>query len=725
VKTSTTIAIILALVLFATTQRGADRANELKLQQAIDLLESKGDISRAMPLFEQASRSSDGAVASRALLYMGGIQERQSKETARSTYERILTSFRSQPASDEAKRRLTAMGVLVSTNLAFERLLAVDDDAGSLSADGQSMAVIDWDDSGDIAIQDIATGKLRRLFAKPVTDDEDWEAYGEWAALSPDQSRVLFLWDPLEKDAKYQLRVMPNQTTGKASVLFEMNKEIGWIDTGMWFPDGQSVLLQTSNSNGEWQLARMNLTDKRLKVITSLKWRLQGIKGRPSISPDGQYIAYAALAKNPSKRSTPLIPRPQPPDSLDQYIYVLRADGSEPEAVVARGSSINEAPVWTSDGSHVLFLSDRPAGNGSGGSFGVWSIEIENGKPVGGPSPALPELGRVRPIGVTNAGSYYYVKGQSATDVFAAEFQANSTKLKRSALRLSEGGVNMNRAPAWSPDGKKIAFKRLRPQNPNAPALPNARVFDLVIRELESGEEEIHSLPNMTDTLPRWSADGQHVFTLNANQIVRTNLGTHESRSLEALAHSALPAGIRSFAISQTDDLIYVGSSERVANRDNRENKLSISSFSTRTGETKTLYSVLSPSPGIHVALSQDGQALAAVLQPEKEKGVHLVRMDVDGRNFRDLGPSSNTTPAWTKDRRILFGSADPSKGDALVLASDAGSAAPQYTSVDLGMSVATVDVSPDGSRIVFTADTGATELWKVDNVSSLWRQAR
>ena len=29
------------------------------------------------------------------------------------------------------------------------------------------MAVIDWDDSGDIAIQDIATGKLRRLLAKP------------------------------------------------------------------------------------------------------------------------------------------------------------------------------------------------------------------------------------------------------------------------------------------------------------------------------------------------------------------------------------------------------------------------------------------------------------------------------------------------------------------------------------------------------------------------------
>src|SRR5260370_41309646 len=76
-------ATLLAAALFA-----ADSAREQTLQRAIDLMESKGDIAKAMPLFEDAARSLDKAVAARALLYLGQGQERQGVERARATYER-------------------------------------------------------------------------------------------------------------------------------------------------------------------------------------------------------------------------------------------------------------------------------------------------------------------------------------------------------------------------------------------------------------------------------------------------------------------------------------------------------------------------------------------------------------------------------------------------------------------------------------------------------------
>src|SRR5579863_482823 len=89
----------------------ADKAREQTLQRAIDLMESKGDLAKAMPLFEDAARSSDRAVAARALLYLGQAQERQGTEKARATYERIVKDFSSQTeTAAAAQKRLSALG---------------------------------------------------------------------------------------------------------------------------------------------------------------------------------------------------------------------------------------------------------------------------------------------------------------------------------------------------------------------------------------------------------------------------------------------------------------------------------------------------------------------------------------------------------------------------------------------------------------------------------------
>jgi hypothetical protein len=74
----------------------ADTARERKLQQAIDLIETKGDAAKAVPLLEDVGRSSDKALAARGLLYLGHAQERQGGDRARATYQRIVREFGSQ-----------------------------------------------------------------------------------------------------------------------------------------------------------------------------------------------------------------------------------------------------------------------------------------------------------------------------------------------------------------------------------------------------------------------------------------------------------------------------------------------------------------------------------------------------------------------------------------------------------------------------------------------------
>ena len=88
--------IITALTLFAAALYAADPARAQTLQRAIDLMESKGDMAKAMPLFEEAAHSADKALAARALLYLGQAQERQGAERARATYERIIKEFGNQ-----------------------------------------------------------------------------------------------------------------------------------------------------------------------------------------------------------------------------------------------------------------------------------------------------------------------------------------------------------------------------------------------------------------------------------------------------------------------------------------------------------------------------------------------------------------------------------------------------------------------------------------------------
>ncbi len=171
--------------------------------------------------------------------------------------------------------------------------------------------------------------------------------------------------------------------------------------TGMWKRDATV------------QLAWISVADGEMKVLKSLGWRKLD---RLSLSPDGRYIAYSATQGSEASSSS---------------IYELASDASF-ETELVKGAGINEAPAWTPDGARVFFTSNRSGG------FGLWSIAVQNGRAAGSPELVKPDLGRVSAMGFSSSGTYFYKHVTLASDVYIAELDPASSKLRGPAVRLTE-----------------------------------------------------------------------------------------------------------------------------------------------------------------------------------------------------------------------------------------------------------------------------------------------
>jgi Tol biopolymer transport system component len=711
---------IAAAVLGAASLLASDAAGEMKLQQAINMVE-KRDFARAIPLLDEVSKSSDRSLAARALLYKADVQQRQGHESARATYERIIKDFGNTEAAKEAGKRLNALGAAAQSGVGSLLVCAVCNDRNPypffISGDGRFMFTTDWD-SGDLAVRDLANnGRLTRLMAKSGTWDTSDE-YAEWAMPSPDAKRVAFLWDtgrPIKREVNgiigtgtiYQLRVMPNTPGAAHTEILTLDGEYRWAAPGVWFDNNSFLVQLEKETDGTWVLARVSANGP-IKPIISLQWRLQGVRSQPSVSPDGRYIAYAALAVNPGKKPAPN----QPLDSADQYIYVLPADGSGSERPVAKSPGVNESPLWTEDGAHIVFLSNRSQGSRTG-SFGLWSVEVRNGQAVGAPDPLdVPLNGRIRPVGITRSGAYYYLPERSGagSDVFVADLRPGTYSLAGTPKRLTEISANANSSPAWSPDGQRVAFKRRR-QGPLNSAGFGTVVYDLVVYSMVTQEEVVVS-SNPYNLPPVWFHDGNSILS----DVLRVDLKTRQSKSIEATTHTAVPMGVNAASprvLSADDKTLYL------ATFDPKDKMASVVAWDLITGEQRRVWSFASPNAdGIGgLALSPDGQSLA--MKIGRGDGWRLARISIDGTDYREISYSGSVSKgffAWT-----IAGLFFTSNTNHIMRISAEGGRA-ESTGLDAYQSL---QLSPDGRRIVFSDSTGEKGLWVLNNLSSLWKAAR
>ena len=325
-----TAPMILALSVGLTVFWAADREREQKLQQAIDLMETKGDLNGAMRLFEEVAASPDRNLAARSVLYLGQCYEKLGKDGARKAYERIVRDFADQrEVAAEARTRLAALRKLGAgegpAGLIVRQVWAGSgvDVLGGLSPDGRHLTFVDWD-TGDLAVRDLRTGKNRRLTNKGSWDDSS--EFAEFSVVSPDGKQVAYNW--FNKDESFDLRI--TKLDGSESRVVLRYDARDYAQPLGWTPDGKRIFVVFSKDQVRTlEAAFVSVADGSMEVIKTLPW-FAGSWGSASLSPDGRYVVYDKLGEGFEQRD----------------IFLLSTDGNSDSPLISHPAD-DRAPVWT------------------------------------------------------------------------------------------------------------------------------------------------------------------------------------------------------------------------------------------------------------------------------------------------------------------------------------------------------------------------------------------
>jgi Tol biopolymer transport system component len=384
----------------------ADRAREQKYQQAVELLESRGDVKGAMKLFEDVAKSPDRNLAARSLLYLGSCYEKLGQDGAQKAYERIVREFGDQAdVIAKARARLSAVGKPAEGGVVARRIWAstLSDNhtfGDGVSLDGRYLAFIDYDNDS-LNVKDTVTGEERLVLKKASPKDRTFA----WVDVSPDGKKLAYC---------SSLRDEPNQLY-IVGVDGANPRRLGEGCPHDWSPDGKYLVAGPN-------LTLFSVADGSSRTIASGVFSAR-------FSPDGRYIAFIRAVE--VRRKGP--------------IFLAPASGGA-EVLCVEGS--NKEVVWAPDGKSLLFVSDRR------GSSDLWSIRMAEGKPAGPPEMLRERIDSL--LGVSRDGDLYYHGNHEISDVYAVDVDPQTGKLASRPKRITTRYVNY--APAWSPDGESLVY---------------------------------------------------------------------------------------------------------------------------------------------------------------------------------------------------------------------------------------------------------------------------
>ncbi|HSP67529.1 MAG TPA: tetratricopeptide repeat protein [Bryobacteraceae bacterium] len=678
---------------FALAQSGND-----VLQQGLRKERSEGDYKGAIEIYKRILKQypSDRKLAATALLQIAHCQEREGSKDARSSYERLVREYGDQTqAVNEARARITALETGPSSAPRVRQLWAGEDvdGSGSLSSDGRWLTYANWE-TGDLGVRDLVNGTNKLL-----TNTGGWARSGgdfaQDSRFSPDGKKIAYNW--FSPKSTYDLRVMNADGTGVRS--------LGWTKTGYivpmcWNPDGAQILANFYGSDGLTSLYLVNATSGESREILPPAAR-RNISGA-SFSPDGKWIVMDGQGAD---------------DLQEADLYIMAAAGGLPEKLESNPSN-DIRPVWSQDGSSILFVSNR------GGAYGLWRLPVRNGK-AGGPAQLIRgELGnRVDPVGVTRAGSLVYTVNYGGVDAYIADFDPITAKRTSEPTLISQRYPGSSMRPQVSPDGRFIAYLAQTGSSASSGG------WVVVVRDQTTGKEKVH--PAVRSNHLGWTPDSK--------QLVLGKPG-EKPNSMELLwldPDSGAMTPFRTFEPTRNGINPVFSSDGRTMYFTYRpwqgDNSIyQVIAMDVATGQQRELYRSTNQFL-FGLALSADGRTLATILQEAAwntrgEQDYELVLVPVAGGQARVAttfrAARASVTGSFTPDGKrvlILRESATPLGSPSALATQDVASielATGKLELVNLQRSpLTTVTLDSSSTQLLFTAGQRKSEMWIAENI--------
>ena len=671
-------AALLTIILAAAPSSGQknDQA-ELALKAAMFTETVDGNLKSAIEQYKAiaALPGASRPTVATALLRMGQCHEKLGNTEARAAYERLVREYADQTgAAAEARTRLAVLaggtGAPASSTLTVRRIWSGVDVSGKVSPDGRYMPFTDWE-TGDVAVRDLANDAIRRL-----TDDGNFArkrpgegAFAEYLVPSPDGRSIAYAWN----GATYDLRVVGLDGSKPRALRVGGDGIVRQFPLA-WAPDGAHLLAEFVKADGTRDMMLVAVADGSVKLLKAM-----GKNPSPGgeFSPDGKYIAWA---------------------TKEGFSLFDLQTGSESPLIPDRSN--HGVLGWAPDGKHILFSSERS------GSADAWLIAVADGKALGEPEFVKKGWGFL-PMGFTRSGAFFYAVNNNVGDVKIVEVDPVSGNVVSPPQSASQRGNTW--APAWSPDGRFLAYILVRE--------PNRTV---IVRSLETGEEREFEVGERTIGMGaslHWLPDGKAVAVSvfepgKGESLVRVDVQTGRVTSL-----TPLPAvvGFPRFDFSPDGNTVFyikptaLPAVDRVVARDLKSGQ------ELDVIEKRGLYrGIVSPDGRrLLIGVNEKGTQVLLIVPAAGGEARELLR--VGGENEVPFWGG----PWWTPDGRYIaflkgVKGKTPGQWDLWRVPAEGGE--PQRLGLTVGRQMGGLQPHPDGRRLATTDFKVNLEIWVMEN---------
>ena len=514
-----------------------------------------------------------------------------------------------------------------------------------LSPDGKTLAFVAGaaaaPDEGDVFIQRVGGGNAINLTPDSPGDDTH-------PAFSPDGSRIAF------RSEREGGGLFVMGSTGES---VKRLSDFGYNPS--WSPDAREIVVSTVSweevfsRSGTGELWAIDVSSGARRRIETPDDAVQ-----PRWSPHGHRVAYWSVS-NAGQRD----------------VLTVAASGGGAVAVTT-DAAIDWDPVWSPDGRHLVFSSDR------GGTTNLWRVGIdeESGRVLGPPEPLTVPSGWAGHASLSGDGRTLVYAGREVRTTLMRLALDRARGRASGSPAVVLGGSLVVREQAVSPDGEWVAFTT------------TGREDVFVVRADGTGFRQLTD-DAFRDRGPGWSPDGRRL-SFYSNREGDYQAFTVRPDGSELKRVSAVPGGLWYPAWSPDGSELSVCTQEGAWRIDLRQPVAEAAARRLPPIDETHLFCARSWSP--------DGTALAGIaIGPGSVwRGIHVLSLASGA--YRRLGDQSGPDVLWLDAGRLLVGTA---RGEIQVV--DARSGEAREVARGLGPSV-----SADGRWLTYLEQSEEADVW-------------